>query len=84
MIYRDFYADYVLRRVWNTSFSRRPPRIFLLLTPPARCAPRDYQPVTAERLKRPVTGLLIRQRTYDGWGYSPALRDYSAAMCRQA
>jgi len=33
---------------------------------------RDYQPVTAERLKNPEAGnwLMIR-RTYDGWGYSP-------------
>ena len=33
---------------------------------------RNYQPVTAERLKRPEDGnwLMIR-RTYDGWGYSP-------------
>jgi alcohol dehydrogenase (cytochrome c) len=31
-----------------------------------------YQPVTAERLKKPEDGnwLMIR-RTYDGWGYSP-------------
>ena len=33
---------------------------------------RNYQPVTAERLKNPEAGnwLMIR-RTYDGWGYSP-------------
>jgi alcohol dehydrogenase (cytochrome c) len=33
---------------------------------------RDYQSVTAERLKSPEAGnwLMIR-RTYDGWGYSP-------------
>jgi alcohol dehydrogenase (cytochrome c) len=33
---------------------------------------RNYQPVTAERLKNPEDGnwLSIR-RTYDGWGYSP-------------
>jgi len=33
---------------------------------------REYQPVTAERLKHPEDGnwLMIR-RTYDGWGYSP-------------
>ena len=33
---------------------------------------RDYQPVTAERLKNPEpeNWLMIR-RTYDGWGYSP-------------
>jgi alcohol dehydrogenase (cytochrome c) len=33
---------------------------------------RDYQPVTAERLKNPEDGnwLSIR-RTYEGWGYSP-------------
>src|SRR5580765_4326363 len=32
----------------------------------------NYQPVTAERLKKPEDGnwLMIR-RTYDGWGYSP-------------
>src|ERR1051326_3366034 len=45
--------------------------------PPAPAAPipavlRNYQPVTAERLKNPESGnwLMIR-RTYDGWGYSP-------------
>jgi alcohol dehydrogenase (cytochrome c) len=45
--------------------------------PPAPPAPmpavlRNYQPVTAERLKTPEDGdwLSIR-RTYDGWGYSP-------------
>ena len=33
---------------------------------------RTYQPVTAERLKKPEDGnwLMIR-RTYDGWGFSP-------------
>ena len=33
---------------------------------------RNYQPVTAERLKHPedANWLMIR-RTYDGWGYSP-------------
>ena len=38
--------------------------------PPA--APRNYRPVTAERLKTPDAGdwLMVR-RTYDGWGYSP-------------
>ena len=47
------------------------------LQPPAPPVPmpavlRDYQPVTAERLKNPEDGnwLSIR-RTYDGWGYSP-------------
>ena len=46
-------------------------------TPPSAPAPvpavlRNYQPVTAERLKNPEPGnwLMIR-RTYDGWGYSP-------------
>ena len=48
--------------------------------PPGRAAPptpiaavlRSYQPVTAERLKKPEPGnwLMIRG-TYDGWGYSP-------------
>jgi alcohol dehydrogenase (cytochrome c) len=42
--------------------------------PPAPLPPvlRNYQPVTAERLKNPEDGnwLMIR-RTYDGWGYSP-------------
>jgi alcohol dehydrogenase (cytochrome c) len=43
--------------------------------PPAGPTPavlRNYQPVTAERLKTPEDGnwLMIR-RTYDGWGYSP-------------
>src|ERR1035438_4816714 len=45
--------------------------------PPGPAAPmpavlRNYQPVTADRLKNPEDGnwLSIR-RTYDGWGYSP-------------
>src|SRR5262249_50995452 len=42
--------------------------------PPVPMAPvlRNYQAVTAERLKNPEPGnwLMIR-RTYDGWGYSP-------------
>jgi alcohol dehydrogenase (cytochrome c) len=42
--------------------------------PPAPLPPvlRNYQPVTAERLKNPESSnwLMIR-RTYDGWGYSP-------------
>src|SRR3984885_14757293 len=39
---------------------------------PMPLALRNYQPVTAERLKHPEDGnwLMIR-RTYDGWGYSP-------------
>src|ERR1700723_1445170 len=39
---------------------------------PLPAALRNYQPVTAERLKVPEDGnwLSIR-RTYDGWGYSP-------------
>jgi alcohol dehydrogenase (cytochrome c) len=33
---------------------------------------RDYQPVTAERLKNPeADNWLMIRRTYDGWGYSP-------------
>jgi alcohol dehydrogenase (cytochrome c) len=33
---------------------------------------RNYQPVTAERLKNPEdTNWLMIRRTYDGWGYSP-------------
>lgn len=33
---------------------------------------RNYQPVTAERLKNPEpTNWLSIRRTYDGWGYSP-------------
>ena len=48
-----------------------------LSQPPAAVAPmpevlRNYQTVTADRLKNPEDGswLMIR-RTYDGWGYSP-------------
>jgi alcohol dehydrogenase (cytochrome c) len=45
------------------------------LPPPPAPLPavlRNYQPVTAERLKSPESNnwLMIR-RTYDGWGYSP-------------
>src|SRR5262245_4839087 len=40
--------------------------------PPMPAILRNYQPVTAERLRNPEAGnwLTIR-RTYDGWGYSP-------------
>ena len=40
--------------------------------PPVPAVLRNYQTVTAERLKNPEPGnwLMIR-RTYDGWGYSP-------------
>jgi alcohol dehydrogenase (cytochrome c) len=55
---------------------------------PAPAAPlpavlRDYQPVTAERLKRPEDGnwLMIR-RTYDGWGYSPLAQITPANVAR--
>jgi alcohol dehydrogenase (cytochrome c) len=43
--------------------------------PPAGPMPavlRNYQPVTAERLKSPEdSNWLMIRRTYDGWGYSP-------------
>jgi alcohol dehydrogenase (cytochrome c) len=39
---------------------------------PVPQAVRDYQPVTAERLRKPEDGnWLMLRRTYDGWGYSP-------------
>ena len=40
--------------------------------PPMPAVLKNYQPVTAERLKKPEDGnwLMVR-RTYDGWGYSP-------------
>jgi alcohol dehydrogenase (cytochrome c) len=45
--------------------------------PPA--APRNYRPVTAERLKTPdAADWLMVRRTYDGWGYSP-LKQITAA-----
>jgi alcohol dehydrogenase (cytochrome c) len=48
-------------------------------TPSPPAAPRNYRPVTAERLKGPDAGdwLMVR-RTYDGWGYSP-LKQITAA-----
>src|ERR1700682_903983 len=44
---------------------------------------RNYQPVTAERLKNPEDGnwLMIR-RTYDGWGYSPLTQITTANVAR--
>ena len=44
---------------------------------------RTYQPVTAERLKKPEDGnwLMIR-RTYDGWGFSP-LKDITPDNVRR-
>jgi alcohol dehydrogenase (cytochrome c) len=44
---------------------------------------RNYQPVTAERLKNPEDGnwLMIR-RTYDGWGYSPLTEITPANVAR--
>jgi alcohol dehydrogenase (cytochrome c) len=40
--------------------------------PPMPAVLRDYQPVTAERLKNPEdSNWLMIRRTYDGWGFSP-------------
>ena len=40
---------------------------------------KNYQPVTAERLKHPEDGnWLMLRRTYDGWGYSPLSQITSA------
>ena len=53
-----------------------PPQSILATQPsppmPTPAVLRNYQPVTAERLKNPEDGdwLMIR-RTYNGWGYSP-------------
>src|SRR5712691_4097851 len=53
-----------------------PPQSILATQPsppmPMPAVLRNYQPVTAERLKNPEDGnwLMIR-RTYNGWGYSP-------------
>ncbi len=46
---------------------------------PSSALLRNYQPVTAERLRTPedANWLMIR-RTYDGWGYSP-LKEITAA-----
>src|SRR5438876_9490487 len=51
-----------------TSLAQQPP----VPVSPMPSILRNYQPVTAERLKNPEPGnwLMIR-RTYDGWGYSP-------------
>lgn len=44
---------------------------------------RDYQPVTAERLKNPEDGdWLMNRRTYDGWGYSPLAQITPANVSR--
>jgi alcohol dehydrogenase (cytochrome c) len=44
---------------------------------------RDYQPVTAERLKNPEDGnWLMNRRTYDGWGYSPLKQITPANVAR--
>jgi glucose dehydrogenase len=52
---------------------------------PAPLSPllRDYQPVTAERLKNPEdqNWLMIR-RTYDGWGFSPLTQIIPANVSR--
>src|SRR3954468_3159434 len=62
--------------------------------PPAGAAPRapaakippvlqDYQPVTADRLKKPEDGdWLMTRRTYDGWGYSPLTQITSGNAAR--
>jgi alcohol dehydrogenase (cytochrome c) len=49
-----------------------PPPGFSAPPTPTPAVLRSYQPVTAERLKKPEPGnwLMIRG-TYDGWGYSP-------------
>ena len=52
--------------------AQAPPPANVPPPPDASVVLRDYQPVTAERLKRPEpdSWLMVR-RTYDGWGYSP-------------
>jgi len=59
------------------AFAQAPPPAAVSVPLPAVL--RNYQPVTAERLKKPEDGnwLMIR-RTYDGWGYSP-LKQITAA-----
>ena len=61
------------------------PRSVVRLRFQRRCPPvlRDYQPVTAERLKNPEdeNWLMIR-RTYDGWGFSPLTQITPANVSR--
>ena len=61
-------AALALLAIVYTAVAQQPP------TPagPMPAVLRNYQPVTAERLKNPEPGnwLMIRG-TYDGWGYSP-------------
>jgi len=46
-------------------------------------APRDYRPVTAERLRNPdAADWLMVRRTYDGWGYSPLKHITTANVTR--
>ena len=46
-------------------------------------APRDYRPVTAERLRNPdAADWLMVRRTYDGWGYSPLTQITPANVAR--
>ena len=49
--------------------------------PDASVVLRDYQPVTAERLRNPEPGnWLMFRRTYDGWGYSPLAQITAASV----
>src|SRR5262245_21613921 len=54
--------------------AQQPPAGAAPTAPVARVPPvlQSYQPVTADRLKKPDDGdWLMSRRTYDGWGYSP-------------
>jgi len=57
------------------------------VTPPVEvpmpAALRNYQPVTAARLRAPADGeWLMNRRTYDGWGYSPLTQITTANVAR--
>src|SRR5688500_10159147 len=51
--------------------------------PATTTVPRNYRPVTAERLKNPsADDWLMVRRTYDGWGYSPLKQITPANVAR--
>ena len=51
--------------------------------PQPSAIPRDYRPVTPERLRNPdAADWLMVRRTYDGWGYSPLTQITPANVAR--
>lgn len=70
----------MMRMRWLSLFLLAPVLAVGAQTP---AVPRDYRPVTSERLKNPgAADWLMVRRTYDGWGYSPLTHITTANVSR--